>query len=89
MADVKVAQAHGYNPTKFKSMAANDPKMSAGVAHKLLAAPHWQEGFARRWELGLVDHTIEARALEEPWRGLFSDDERAEAARRIDAISKH
>jgi hypothetical protein len=69
-------------------MVSNDPKLSVGVARKLLAAAHWQDGFVRMWELGLVECTVEARALEERWRDLFSAHEQAEAAKRIAAINR-
>ena len=88
LADVEIAKSLGYNPRRFPEMVFNDPKLSVGVAHRLLAASHWQEGFERMWELGKIDLTVEARSLEPQRDSIFSETERAEARRRLRAISE-
>jgi hypothetical protein len=43
-------------------------------------------GFTRLWELKRLDLTVEALALREPWRRLFTDVELEKARQRLDRL---
>lgn len=41
------------------------------------------DGFGRRFGLGQLDLAVESLVLEDRWDGVFSDDERRTARRRL------
>ena len=80
----EIAHEHGYTASYFKHML--DQYGGVETAKRLLAAPGIQEGLIKLWELRLLDHSVEANVLQEQFRELFTEDERAEARRRLDAL---
>lgn len=86
LTDVQVAETHGYTPSIFKRMIANDPHGAAGATRHLLGAPRSQTGLWRLWELGLVRISVEQRVIEAPV-GLFTAEEVEEARRRLAALA--
>ena len=75
------ATEHGYRATYFLRMVRENGGVA--VAKRLLAAPEYQEGLTRLWEIGRLDISVEALVLQERWETLFSDDERREARERL------
>ena len=71
----------GYYPTRFRQMVEEYGGLAA--AQRLLSGETPSDGFARLWELGRLDLTVECLALGEPWRRLFTDAELREAERRL------
>lgn len=57
-------RARGYNPIKFKRMRASDGTVEA--IKKLVASGNKQSGFARIWEIGLLNWSMEAAILKFP-----------------------
>jgi hypothetical protein len=43
-------------------------------------------GFTRPWELKRLDRAVEALALREPWRRLFTEAELEKARQRLDQL---
>jgi hypothetical protein len=78
-----VRREYNYPATHFRQMVANNPKGAVGVAHKLLATDKWHDGFTKMWEIGRLDLTIEARAVDDQYRELFTDEERARAGKKL------
>ncbi len=70
-----------YNATYFLQMVNERGGLQA--ARDLLHAPGISDGFTKLWECGRLDLTVESVVLQPTWRGLFSDDERAIAQRRL------
>jgi len=73
-----------YNATRFQQML----RQNGGVetAHRLLHPQEHQQGLTRLWELGLLDHSVEALVLRDEFAALFTDEERGEARRRLAEI---
>ncbi|WP_168705445.1 GmrSD restriction endonuclease domain-containing protein [Gordonia paraffinivorans] len=72
----------GYNATHYRAMLAQlGPRETA---RRLLAAPTVSDGFAELWERGRMDLTVEAVVVDPEFAGLFSDEEREVARRRLD-----
>jgi len=72
---------HGYIPTRFKEMI--DEYGGLVAAQRLLAEPVIQSGLMRLWELGCLKQSMEALVLQPRFHKLFTDEERAEASRRL------
>ena len=73
----------GYRPTYFIRMV--NELGGVGTAKRLLSTEDLQAGLTRLWELGRLDLSVEHHVLQEPWKDLFSDDERREARERLRA----
>lgn len=69
-----------YRPGYFLDML--NERGGAATAHALLAGRP-SDGFAKLWELKRLDLSVEAVALQEPWRALFSEQELRTAERRL------
>lgn len=76
---IRVARAHGYNPTIFVDMRSKLGTIAA-IA-KLVEHPDIQSGFRRLKALRLLDHTIEAAVMRFP--SEFSPQTRECAAFRL------
>ena len=72
----------GYRPTRFLQMVETHGGLQA--ARIILCGDAPSSGFAKLWELGRPDLTVESLALREPWRRLFTDEELSAAERRLD-----
>lgn len=72
----------GFRPTRFLQMVENLGGLQA--AKQLLGSDAPASGFERLWELGRVDLTVECLVLQEPWAGLFTQEELKEAERRLE-----
>lgn len=73
----------GYNPTYFLAMVAEHGPAEA--SRRLIRSKEASDGFTRLWEAGRLDMTVEAMALLPWYAGLFDDDDRELARRRLDA----
>ena len=71
-----------YRPTYFLQMV--NERGGVGAARSLIAG-RTSDGFAKLWELGRLDLSVEALVQQDPWRELFGDDERKVAAHRLTA----
>ena len=71
----------GYSPVRFDQMVNDIGGLRA--AQRLLSDQAISAGLTRLWEEGRLDLSMEAFALKEPWRALFSDSELYEARRRL------
>lgn len=65
-----------------------DKRGPVGAAKILLHAPNPQVGLNRLVRLGLVEMSVEACVVKPEHRGLFSQDEVAEATRRLEDTRK-
>ncbi len=70
----------GYRPTGMLDLM--ERRGAVDAARHLLAKPP-SVGFARLFELGRLDLAIESIVLKPEWTGLFSDEERRVARRRL------
>ena len=71
----------GYSPVRFDQMANDIGGLR--TAQRLLSDQTISTGLMRLWEEGRLDLSMEALALKEPWRVLFTDAELNEARRRL------
>jgi hypothetical protein len=78
------AKKHDYFATYFKGMV--DRYGGLGAAKRLLATGEIQEGLMKLWELKSLDHSMEALVIQERFRALFSEEEIAEARRRLEEL---
>jgi hypothetical protein len=78
------AKNYDYFATYFKGMV--DKYRGVGAAKRLLAKQEIQEGLMKLWELKCLDHSMEALVIQERFRPLFSDQEVAEAHRRLEEL---
>ena len=76
------AREFDYNATRFLGMVVDRGGLAA--AQQLLQGDKVSDGFAKLWLECRLDLTVEALVLCEPWRGLFTRNELAEAQRRLD-----
>jgi len=72
--------ALGYRPTAMLEMAGRLGALA--TVRRLITQPP-SEGFGRLATMGRLDLTIEALVLEDRWDGVFSDEERRTARRRL------
>ena len=77
-------QEISYNPTCWSRMVAEQG--GVGAARTLLQGPPASDGFARLWTEGRLDLSVEFRMLLPEHESIFSEAERAEARRRLEAI---
>lgn len=56
-----------------------------GAAQRLLQGRDASDGFTRLWEEGQLGRSVEAPVLRPVYMGLFSEEERAVARRRLEA----
>lgn len=75
------ATEFGYYPNYFLQVVNERGGLSA--AKHLLHTPEPSSGFARLWEAGRLDLSVEAVAVREPWSALFSDEELTIARQRL------
>ena len=80
-----VAKSLGYDPIAFARMTAEHGWL--GAARILLRDGPPQAGFERLWSLGRLDLTVESVALEDEWRGLFTEEELAVARQRLEDLN--
>ena len=78
----QIAVEHGYRATYFLRMISEHG--GVGAAKRLLAASEPQAGLSRLWELGLLEHSMEALVLDPRWAKLFTNTERETARFRLD-----
>ena len=78
----QVAANRGYRATRFWGML--DHHGGVLTAKLLLGASEPQAGLSRLWELGLLDHSMEALVLQPRWAELFTDAERKIARDRLE-----
>ena len=78
------AKEFGYYPSYFLGMVVERGGLSA--AKRLLVGSQVSNGFARLWEEGRLDLSVEAIALQNPWSALFTHEELAQARRRLDEV---
>jgi hypothetical protein len=71
----------GYKATRFLQMLHEHRGLE--TARILLRASHVSEGYVALWERNRLDLTVEALILAPEWSGLFSEDEREIAKRRL------
>ena len=76
------AKQFDYYPNYFLRMVVDRGGLSA--AKYLLGGNKLSDGFVRLWEEQRLDLSVEALALRDPWRALFTNEELAEAQRRLD-----
>lgn len=71
----------GYTATRFLQMISELGGLEA--ARQLLHAAGASDGFTALWEKGRLDLSVEARVLKPLYEGLFSDEEREIARKRL------
>ena len=70
-----------YNATRFLQMLHNRGGLE--TAHILLHASNVSDGYTELWRRKRLDLTVEALVLQPEWQGLFTDDERTVAQKRL------
>src|SRR4051812_16012400 len=75
------AKREGYTPAYFLRMISEIGPLA--TAKHLINSDNPSEGFARLYELGRLDLSVEALALQPEWRDLFTNDERKKARQRL------
>ena len=75
----------GYNAGYWKRMVVDHGAVEA--SHRLLTGTRASDGFTRLWEEGRLNLSVEFSVLLPKYHDLFTDDERAEARRRLRAVS--
>ena len=81
VAGIKRCKEFGYNPSFWLRMVMDH--RGVGAAKRLLAGPATSEGFARLWEEGRLDLSVEWFVLQPRFAPLFDAAERDEARRRL------
>src|SRR5689334_25168951 len=71
-----------YNPAYWKRMIVDHGAVDA--SHRLLSGTRASDGFTRLWEEGRLELSVEFSVLLPKYHDLFTDDERAEARRRLE-----
>lgn len=77
----EAARKRGYVATYFLQML--EELGGVETAKRLLAKSEPQTGLFELWQLNLLHESLEAVVLQEKFMILFTDDERAEAHRRL------
>jgi hypothetical protein len=75
----------GYRPIEFLRMV--DREGALPTAKRLIMSSTPSSGFTRLWKLKRLDLTVEALALREPWRRLFTEVELKKAQQRLDQLN--
>lgn len=70
-----------YRASRFVQMVNELGRLHAAKA--LLRAGGFPEGLITLWEYGALDLSMEALVLQEPWSGLFDEDELGVARKRL------
>lgn len=73
----------GYTPTRFRQMVGEHGGVDA--ARRLLLGRTTSDGFATLWEAGRLELSVEAFVLLPRFAATFSEAERREARRRLEA----
>ena len=73
-----------YTATRFLQMVNAEGGLHA--AKKLLGAGGYSEGLTRLWEEKRLDISMEATILQEPWCGLFTEDELLIARKKLEEL---
>lgn len=81
------AKDSGYNATYFKRMV--DEHGGLAAAKRLLATRDIQTGLMKLWEMGCVHLSMEALVIQKQFEPLFTEDEIAEARRRLAELGYH
>jgi hypothetical protein len=81
---VDAARKRGYVPTYFLQMLGE--LKGRETAKRLLATSEPQTGLFELWNLGLLHESMEAVVLQDKFKDLFTDDELAEAHRRLEEL---
>lgn len=80
----EAGRARGYIATYFLQML--DAYGGVETAKRLLAKRDTQAGLYKLWELDLLGDSMEAVVLQERYRPLFTEEEIAEAQRRLEKL---
>lgn len=80
----EAGRERGYVATYFLQML--DRYGGVETAKRLLAKRDAQTGLYKLWELGLLGDSMEAVVLQERFRPLFTEEEIAEAKRRLEEL---
>lgn len=80
----EAARKRGYVATYFLQMLEEHGGLE--TAKRLLAKSEPQQGLFELWNLNLLHESMEAVVLKEKYRELFTDDEMAEAHRRLEEL---
>jgi hypothetical protein len=78
------ARKRGYIATYFLQMLEEHGCVE--TARRLLAKSEPQTGLFELWQLGLLHESMEAMVLQEKFKVLFTDEELAEARRRLEEL---
>jgi hypothetical protein len=81
----EVSRRYNYNPTYFVQMVHEHG--GVGTAKRLLANSAPQTGLFRLQELDRLDISMEAIVLQKQFQSLFTEEELAEARRRLEALN--
>ena len=73
-----------YNPTRFRNMVHERGGLSA--AKLVINDPKISDGFTAMYESQRLDLTVEAQALSERWRTLFTLDELRRAEEKLKSV---
>lgn len=74
----------GYTATRFLQMVNAHGGLVA--AKKLLSTAIYSEGLTRLWEEKKLEISMEATVLEEPWSGLFTEQELSVARGKLQKL---
>lgn len=80
----EAARKRGYVATYFLQMLEEHGGVE--TAKRLLAKPDPQTGLFELWNLALLHESMEAVVLQDQFKDLFTEDELAEARRRLDEL---
>ncbi len=80
----EAARARGYIATYFLQML--EEHGGRETAKRLLAKREPQAGLFELWRLSLLHESMEAVVLQDRFRSLFTEDELAEARRRLEEL---
>ncbi len=78
------AKRFKYYPTYFLRMVQE--RGGIGAAKHLLAVQNAQQGLYTLWELGGLEFSMEALVIQPNFESLFTEHERTEARRRLEAL---
>ena len=70
-----------YPATRFKQLVAE--KGGVEAARSLILKDGGTDGFAKLWELGRLDLSVEALVLKDEYKELFTDQEREACTNRL------
>jgi hypothetical protein len=79
---IQKCREFNYNPAYWKRMIIDHGAVDA--SHRLLTGTRASDGFTRLWEEDCLELSVEFSVLLPKYHDLFTDDERAEARRRLE-----